>query len=148
MAKVFEDYFSEYQVEMIKACLKYADDDVDKVFIYGSREGRSTAANVFFEVDGKYYRKHQLDLAGRKCDASQKRQFACLDALFDAIFHMEKKCREFDRPMPTELKIIYDVKKNSVKANYRYDPVYTNDPVKTGNTICDEWFEELKKTEK
>lgn len=43
--------------------------------------------------------------------------------------------------MPTEIKLIYDVKKNSLKAEYKYDLVYSNDPVKTADDIAMEWFE-------
>lgn len=46
--------------------------------------------------------------------------------------------------MPTEFKLIYDVKSSKLKAEYKYDLVYTNDDVKTADDISDEWFEEIK----
>ena len=58
---------------------------------------------------------------------------------------MLKICKEYDRPMPTEMKIVYDVKKNSLKAEYKYELVYSNDAVKTASDIAGEWFEEVKK---
>ena len=47
--------------------------------------------------------------------------------------------------MPTEMKIVYDVKNNSLKAEYKYELVYSNDAVKSASDIAGEWFEEVKK---
>ena len=46
------------------------------------------------------------------------------------------------------MKLIYDVKSKSLKADYRYDLVYSNDPVKTASNIGDDWFEEVKEAAK
>ena len=43
------------------------------------------------------------------------------------IEKLVKICKEHNRDMPTEMKLIYDVKSKSLKADYRYDLVYTND---------------------
>ena len=53
-------------------------------------------------------------------------------------------CKEYERDMPTEMKLIYDVKSGNFKAEYKYDLVYTNDDIKTADHIADEWFEEVK----
>ena len=148
MAKVFEDFFSEYQVDMIEICLEYANYHVDRIFIYCSYEGKMLDSNFFFEIDGKYYRKHQIGSAGKEYDTSQKRQSAALDIITQDMMNISKKCDEFGRPMPTEMKIIYDVKKNSLNASYRYDLMYSNDPEKLPDDIFDEWFVEVMKTKK
>lgn len=36
-----------------------------------------------------------------------------------------------------------DVEKNSLKSEYKYDLVYSNDPVKTADDIAMEWLENL-----
>ena len=148
MAKTFEDYFSEYQVEMIEVCLEYANYNVDKVYIYCSSEDGMQAINYFFEIGGNHYRKHLLNQSGKKYDTSLNRQGACDRIVIEALDHIEDKCKEYNRPMPTEMKIIYDVKKNSVDANYRYDLVYSKDPNALPDPIFDAWFAEVKKTEK
>ena len=53
MAKVFEDYFSEIQADMVYACMDYVDGKADKVYIYASREGRMISTDYFFEINGK-----------------------------------------------------------------------------------------------
>ena len=40
MDKSFEDLFVEIQADMVFACMDYVDDKADKVYIYGSFEGR------------------------------------------------------------------------------------------------------------
>ena len=38
MGKVFEDYLSDIQKDMVSICLEYANYKVDKVFVYASNE--------------------------------------------------------------------------------------------------------------
>ena len=58
------------------------------------------------------------------------------------IAQLIQVCKDFNRQMPTEIRIVYDVAKNSVNANYRYDPVYSLDPLKLDDHIFEEWIEE------
>ena len=34
MGKIFEDYFSEYQADMVSICLEYVDWRADAIYIY------------------------------------------------------------------------------------------------------------------
>ena len=66
-------------------------------------------------------------------------------ALYVKILRKLKNyAKEYERDMPTEMKLIYDVHSSKFKAQYKYDLVYTNDEVKTASHIADEWFEEVK----
>ena len=47
-------------------------------------------------------------------------------------------CIEYSRPMPTEMKLIYDVKKNSLKAEYKYENTYSESQTKTAYDMADE----------
>ena len=46
--------------------------------------------------------------------------------------------------MPTEIKLVYDVKKNSLTANYVYENLWIDSDTKLGLDIFNEWFEEIK----
>ena len=46
--------------------------------------------------------------------------------------------------MPTEIKLVYDVSKNSLKAEYKYGLIYSDNPVKTADDVAMEWFEEIR----
>ena len=67
-----------------------------------------------------------------------------LRIIWEDIEKIEELCKEYERDMPTEMKLIYDVHSSKFKAQYKYDLVYTNDEVKTASHIADEWFEEVK----
>jgi hypothetical protein len=62
----------------------------------------------------------------------------------DDIEKIYRLCHEYKREMPAEIKIIYDVSSNSLKAEYKYDLVYSNDPEKTADDMAREWFEEIQ----
>lgn len=51
---------------------------------------------------------------------------------------------DYEKDMPTEMKLIYDVKSGKFKAEYKYDLVYTNHETKTACQIADEWFDEIQ----
>ncbi len=77
-------------------------------------------------------------------DTSAARNFMVLDILNEDIGEIKVLCQEHQRDMPTEMKLIYDVRSGQLKAEYKYDLVYTHDDIKTASHIVDEWFEEVK----
>lgn len=50
----------------------------------------------------------------------------------------ELKCyaKEYEKDMPTEMKLIYDAKSGKFKAEYEYDLIHTNDDIKNGWWFC------------
>ena len=77
-------------------------------------------------------------------DVSTERQFMVLNIINDNIEKIEELCKEYERDIPTELKLISDVKSGSFHAEYKYDLVHTNDDIKTASDFADEWFEKIK----
>lgn len=149
MSKVFENYFSELQADMVSICLEYVDDRAEKIYIYCSCEERVLSSDFFYCIEGKIKERHKLNDDMNKdnnyiYNTSPERQDAVLDILIEDIKKMMLLCNECKREMPTEIKLIYDVEKNSLKAEYKYDLVYSNDPVKTADDIAMEWFEDVK----
>lgn len=45
--------------------------------------------------------------------------------------------------IPTEIKIEYDVLKNSMDAKYQYENVYSNTKDKTDDDVFNDWFDEV-----
>ena len=60
------------------------------------------------------------------------------------IKEVEKICKKYDRPMPTQIKIIYDNVNKKVHADYSYELFYSNSDTLTSNDIFNQWFEEVK----
>lgn len=150
MSKKFEDYYSELQADMVSIYLEYVDNRADKIYIYYSCKGNTISSDFFYCINNKIGKKHKLNEAvsdnneNIAYDTSVDRQKAVLRIINDDIMKIYKLCKEYKREMPTEMKLIYDVKKNSLKAEYRYDLVYSRDPVKIADDIVTEWFEKVK----
>lgn len=71
---------------------------------------------------------------------------AVLDILIEDLEKISELCKKYKKEISTEIKLIYDVKKNSLNAAYQYDLIHSKDPVKTPRAIAEEWFEEIKKS--
>ncbi|USK50227.1 DUF600 domain-containing protein [Bacillus sp. CMF12] len=153
--KVFEDYFSEIQTDMVAICLEYVENKADEIFIYCSYESEMYVFDFFYRINGKIVHKHQLNDAIKKLDShqnqiydvSRERQKAALKIGNQNLKLIHKKCEDFNKEMPTEMKLYYNVKQNSLKGKYRYDLVYTKDDELLPDDIFDLWFEEMKKTD-
>ena len=146
--KEFEDRFSELQADMISICMEYVEDRADKVYVYASREEGVISGNFFYLINNKYVEPHKvndaLESGEEKYDVSPNRGFMVLSIICENIEKIEELCKEYDRDMPTEMKLIYDAKSGKFQASYKYELIYTHDDVKTAGHIADEWFEEVK----
>lgn len=60
MGKVFEDYFSEFQADMISICLEYVFDRVNKIYIYCSYEEGLISNDFFYNINGEIVERHKL----------------------------------------------------------------------------------------
>jgi hypothetical protein len=148
MSKVFEDYFSELQADMVSICLEYVENRAQKIFIYCSFEEGLVSSDFFYKVANSVLERHKLnDIVNEgqeKYNIDVDRQMAVMDIINEDIEKIYKLCKEYKREMPTEIKLIYDVDKNSLEGEYKYDIVYSNDPVKTADDIAMEWFEKIQ----
>ncbi|MDA1476425.1 immunity protein YezG family protein [Bacillus changyiensis] len=137
---------------MVSICMEYVEDRADKVYVYGSCEEGIIASSFFYDINSKIVERHKLNdaiLNGENdtnfsYDVSVERQKAVMKIINENIREMIKLCKKYDRDMPTEMKLIYDVKNGDFKANYKYELVYTNHDTKTARKVANEWFEEIK----
>lgn len=148
MSRVFEEYFSELQADMVSICLEYVENRAQKIFIYCSFEEGVVASDFFYKVANSILERHKLndilDEDQEQYNVTTERQIAVMNIINENIEKIYKLCKKCEIDMPTEIKLIYDVEKNSLKAEYKYDLVYSNDSVKTADDIVMEWFEKIK----
>lgn len=151
MSKVFEDYFSELQADIVSICLEYVNNRADVIYIYASYELGEYGVDVFYKINNCVVQKHKVNDA-LQCfeedpellyDVSRDRQIAMLDIGNEDLLKINDLCKEFNKEMPTEMKLVYDVANNKLDATYSYDLKYSNDPEKISDHIFDEWFEEM-----
>lgn len=144
----FEDQFSELQADMISICMEYVEDRAEKVYVYASCEEGVVSSSFFYLINNTYVECHKVNDAlnngEEEYDVSQDRQFAVLDIINEDVEKIKELCKKHEKDMPTELKLIYDVKSGKLQAEYKYDLVYSDDEVKTADDIAEEWFDEVK----
>ncbi|BCA32315.1 DUF600 family protein [Bacillus cereus] len=146
--KEFEERFSELQVDMISICMEYVENRADKVYVYASCEEDMISSSFFYFINNKYVECHKvndaLENGEKRYDVSPERMFQVLQIISEDIEGIEMLCKEYEKDMPTEMKLIYDTKSGKFKAEYEYDLIHTNDDIKTADDFADEWFEEVK----
>jgi hypothetical protein len=147
MPKVFEDYFSELQADMVSICLEYVEKRADAVFIYCSFEDKTVSCDFFYGIGGVLVERHKLNTLPqakkRQWDISLTRQNAVLRILNEDVQKLIALCKEHRREMPSEIKLLYNVAKNSLEAKYEYGVVYSSDPDRGPEDVVEEWFAEL-----
>ncbi len=146
--KEFEDKVSELQADMISICMEFVEDRADKVYVYASYEEGMTSSRFYYRINNTYVESHKVNDALKdgeeRYDVSPKRGLMVLEVMNEDIEKIEELCKEYGRDMPTEMKMIYDVKSGGFQAQYNYDLVHSIDDVKTPGAFADEWFEEVK----
>lgn len=146
MEKVFEACFSELQADMVDVCLEYVNGRADNIYIYCSYEANMITCDFFYKINGIITKKHMLNNVGVdfRYDTSIEVQKKALEILEKDFESFRDLCKKNNRDIPTEIKIIYDVKKNSLNADYSYDLKFSNDPEKTAYDVIMDWFNEVK----
>ena len=138
MGKMFEDYFSEIQADMVSICLEYVEKRAEKIYIYCSFEDGMISSGFFYKVNSKIVKKNKLNdviVDGqKKYDVSIPRQ--------------KRLCQEHQKEMPTQIKLVYDVISNRINADYSYDIIFSDDQNKTAYDVLDEWYQLEKSNEK
>lgn len=145
MAKVFEDYFTELQADMVSICLEYVENRAEKIYIYCSCENNVIFNGFFYKINNMVVKKNRLNDAltnGQKeYDVSVDRQAEAVTIIEDDIKALKKLCQEYNKDMPTQIKLIYDVSTNSLQAEYEYDVIVSNHRSKTAYDVLEEWYQ-------
>ncbi|MCK6207117.1 DUF600 domain-containing protein [Bacillus infantis] len=144
MTKVFEGYFTEIQADMVALCLEYSGKVVDDIYIYGSIEPSVVSFNVFYKIGTELVRTNGINSIlseQEKIDDSRDKQMSVLKIGVQDLMRIQKLCQDYHREVPTEMKIHYDVKQNSMTADYQYELVHSNTDDKTAGDIFVEWYE-------
>ena len=110
----FEDTFMDIQAGLIALCMEVTDGQVEKVYAYASIQKDSQMFNAFFEKSGKLVTLKQM---GIMPDLAM--QF--LEVGTEDLDKIRELCIENEMPVPTEMKMYYDVKSNQYHADYRYE---------------------------
>ena len=134
MDRVFEDEFMDAQSRIISLCVEFAGNRTDKVYAYGSIEESSISFNAFFKIDGQIKTTNNIA-------ADPDAIWDFLDLGEADLEKIRQICIHYEKPVPTELRMIYDCKSGKIDTEYKYESICS---AKTG-TDSSEIFMKWKK---
>ena len=114
MGKTFEDEFMDIQSGLISLCLEFADGKADKIFAFAAFDEWHRYFDAFFESKGKIERTNKIG------NNNAKYIFSFLGMGIDDLEKFIEISKKYNRPVPVEMKMYYNVKNGRFNAEYRY----------------------------
>lgn len=136
MKKVFEDEFMDLQSALISLCLEVTEQKISKVYAYCSNERKSKMFNAFFDVNGEIKTLSQLGIPNELA-------FQFLKIGTEDLEKLDDICTKYNMPIPTEMKLYYDVKSGKYDAEYKYEEVCSAKTGKSAGEVFLEWISEI-----
>ena len=145
MNRVFEDQLMDIQSDMISLSLEYVENKEETVYIYVVLEDGLVSFDVFYKIGGFISEKSDVnEYLSEKINDSDDIQFSLLEYGIEDAEKIEVLFEENSKEVPTEIRLVYDVKNNSLKSNYRYDAMYEKNEDLSVSDVFDAWIQEEK----
>lgn len=145
MNRVFEDQLMDIQSDMISLSLEYVENKAETVYIYVVLEDGLVSFDVFYKIGGFISEKSDVNkYLSEKINDSDDIQFSLLEYGIEDAEKIEVLFEENSKEVPTEIRLVYDVKNNSLKSNYRYDAMYEKNEDLSVSDVFEAWIQEEK----
>ena len=145
MNRVFEDQLMDIQSDMISLSLEYVENKAETVYIYVVLEDGLVSFDVFYKIGGFISEKSDVnEYLSEKINDSDDIQFSLLEYGIEDAEKIEVLFEENSKEVPTEIRLVYDVKNNSFKSNYRYDAMYEKNEDLSVSDVFEAWIQEEK----
>ena len=145
MNRVFEDQLMDIQSDMISLSLEYVENKAETVYIYVVLEDGLVSFDVFYKIGGFISEKSDVNkYLSEKINDSDDIQFSLLEYGIEDAEKIEVLFEENSKEVPTEIRLVYDVKNNSLKSNYRYDAMYEKNEDLSVSDVFETWIQEEK----
>ena len=142
---IFEDQLMEIQSDMISLSLEYVENKAEIVFIYVVLEDGLVSFDVFYKIGGFISEKSDVNkYLSEKINDSDDIQFSLLEYGIEDAEKIEVLFEENSKEVPTEIRLVYDVKNNSLKSNYIYDAMYEKNEDLSVSDVFEAWIQEEK----
>lgn len=132
----FEDEFMDAQSQIISLCVEFAGKRADKVYAYGSIEKSSISFNAFFKIDDQIKTTNNI-----VTDTDAVWDF--LDLGESDLEKIRQICIHHGKPVPTELKMIYDCKSGKMDTAYKYESICSGKTGTDSSEIFMKWLDEV-----
>ena len=145
MNRVFEDQLMDIQSDMISLSLEYVENKAEIVYIYVVLEDGLVSFDVFYKIGGFISEKSDVnEYLSEKINDSDDIQFSLLEYGIEDAEKIEVLFKENSKEVPTEIRLVYDVKNNSLKSNYIYDAMYEKNEDLSVSDVFEAWIQEEK----
>lgn len=146
MGKIFEDEFMEVQSDIISLCLELVENRAEMIYAYGSIEEESVSFDVFYKIDGNLVYTNELNKyqTNYNYKADSMQQLELLKIGTSDLKKIREVCTRYKYPIPTELKMIYNVETGQYDADYKHEPICTSENGIDPSEIFNAWFNEIK----
>ena len=145
MNRVFEDQLMDIQSDMISLSLEYVENKEETVYIYVILEDGLVSFDVFYKIGGFISEKSDVnEYLSEKINDSDDIQFSLLEYGIEDAEKIEVLFEENSKEVPTEIRLVYDVKNNSLKSNYIYDAMYEKNEDLSVSDVFEAWIQEEK----
>ena len=145
MNRVFEDQLMDIQSDMISLSLEYVENKAETVYIYVVLEDGLVSFDVFYKIGGFISEKSDVnEYLSEKINDSDDIQFSLLEYGIEDAEKIEVLFKENSKEVPTEIRLVYDVKNNSLKSNYIYDAMYEKNEDLSVSDVFESWIQEEK----
>lgn len=142
---IFEDQLMEIQSDMISLSLEYVENKAEIVYIYVVLEDGLVSFDVFYKIGGFISEKSDVnEYLSEKINDSDDIQFSLLEYGIEDAEKIEGLFKENSKEVPTEIRLVYDVKNNSLKSNYIYDAMYEKNEDLSVSDVFEAWIQEEK----
>lgn len=142
---IFEDQLMEIQSDMISLSLEYVENKAEIVYIYVVLEDGLVSFDVFYKIGGFISEKSDVnEYLSEKINDSDDIQFSLLEYGIEDAEKIEVLFKENSKEVPTEIRLVYDVKNNSLKSNYIYDVMYEKNEDLSVSDVFEAWIQEEK----
>ena len=142
---IFEDQLMEIQSDMISLSLEYVENKAEIVYIYVVLEDGLVSFDFFYKIGGFISEKSDVNkYLSEKINDSDDIQFSLLEYGIEDAEKIEVLFEENSKEVPTEIRLVYDVKNNSLKSNYIYDAMYEKNEDLSVSDVFEAWIQEEK----
>ena len=142
---IFEDQLMEIQSDMISLSLEYVENKAEIVYIYVVLEDGLVSFDVFYKIGGFISEKSDVnEYLSEKINDSDDIQFSLLEYGIEDAEKIEVLFKENSKEVPTEIRLVYDVKNNSLKSDYIYDAMYEKNEDLSVSDVFEAWIQEEK----
>lgn len=137
---VFEDLIAEKHKDMVSIALELSEAmkvRVDKIYVYAAYETMYNY-NIFYQVGGNFFYTNELS------DSPDiKTIIKALKIGNKDLQELHFIFKENNKPMPTEIKMVYDVSLRNLAVSYSYENKYSGSTDTTSDMMFKAWFDKV-----